>query len=285
MLNRNRILTVWAGLALSGCAGGAGHDSAPPAAANSGVSTATLAQTGGTDDPAPALSIVFQVDVYQLALPWGTITANEEFWKRINEQCVDVATYDLLFHNGIRIGEAPMRELATFRKYLSDVVPAQKLTVTAVEVKNVEIPMKKDLPEQVLFYFDDQKRPIGHSYDRCDNFMTISFQPTPRRPGHLRMTLCPMVRAQRKVLQYSPTNEEREFAFVNPERFYELNMRVDIPRDSFLIVTASDQAARFPSIIGRAFMTLDGPAERMEQVLLIMPRPFVPSDPPSVVGK
>src|SRR6266542_3692986 len=45
-----------------------------------------------------------QVDVYQLTVPYSTISRNEKFWKRIDETCVDVATSDVLFKNGIRVG-------------------------------------------------------------------------------------------------------------------------------------------------------------------------------------
>src|SRR4051812_7697836 len=38
-----------------------------------------------------------QMDVYQLSVPFGTVSKNEAFWKRIDEQCVDVATYDVIF--------------------------------------------------------------------------------------------------------------------------------------------------------------------------------------------
>ena len=232
----------------------------------------------GPKDAPPPVTYVFQVDVYQLAVPFGTISASEDFWKRVDEQVVDVATHDLLDSNGVRVGCAPLGELQELRKYLAEVTPAQRLTVTASDVRNIEIPMKKDLPEQVLFRFDETKRPIGHSFDRCDNLMAISFQPAPRKPGHLRLTLCPLVRSQKKVLSVSPSNEFREIAFVNPERLYDLNLTADIPRDSFLIVTASSYAAEANSV-GRAFLTLDGPAQRMEQILLVLPRPYVASEP------
>src|SRR4051812_45992675 len=49
-----------------------------------------------------------KLDVYVLSLPLGTVSRNEEFWKRVNEQALDVATYDLLFKNGVRVGEAPL---------------------------------------------------------------------------------------------------------------------------------------------------------------------------------
>ena len=264
---------------VAGCAAPADKKQ-PQAGDKTGTATMSMSHSGydAPQDAPPQLTIVFQVDVYQLAVPFGTFSGNEEFWKRINEQCVDVATYDLLYKNGIRVGEAPLSEIQSFRKYIAEVTPAQRLSVTASDVRNVEVPMKKDLPEQVIFRFDEENKPIGHSYDRCENVMSIAFQPTPRKPGFLRLTLCPVVRSQKRVLQVNARNELQEFAFVNPERLYDLNLTADIPRDSFLIVTASTDAARNNSV-GQAFLTLDGPAQRMEQVLLILPKPYVAGAP------
>jgi hypothetical protein len=282
-LGRLLVIGIWT-LGLQGCAAPESGSERAAAGDRSATATMSMSQSGyvtdeGPKDAPPPVTYVFQVDVYQLAVPFGTISANEPFWKRIDEQCVDVATHDLLDSNGIRVGSAPIEELQELRKYLAEVTPAQRLTVTASDVAHVEIPMKKDLPEQVLFRFDETKRPIGYSFDRCENVMAIAFQPTPRKPGHLRLTLCPVVRSQKKVLSVSPTNEFREFAFVNPERLYDLNLTADIPRESFLIVTASSYATEANSV-GRAFLTLDGPAQRMEQILLILPKPYVAGDPP-----
>src|SRR6476660_3215963 len=36
------------------------------------------------------------VDLYQLSVPYGTVSRNEKFWKRIDENCVDPTTYDTL---------------------------------------------------------------------------------------------------------------------------------------------------------------------------------------------
>jgi hypothetical protein len=287
-LGHSLVMGIWA-LGFSGCAAPANDAQRTQTGDRSGTASMSMSQSGyAVDDQPrdalPPVTYVFQVDVYQLAVPFGTISANEPFWRRIDEQCVDVATHDLLDSNGIRVGCAPLEELQELRKYLAEVTPAQRLTVTASDVRNVEIPMKKDLPEQVLFRFDEAKRPIGYSFDRCENVMAIAFQPTPRRPGWLRLTLCPVVRSQKKVLSVSPTNEFREYAFVNPERLYDLNLTADVPRESFLIVTASSYASEANSV-GRAFLTLDGPAQRMEQVLLILPRPYVALDGVGGQGK
>ena len=269
---------------LGGCA-------APPPAAptvhdqSAGSRIVALAQNPAAEqqstlDAPPAMTLVFQVDVYQLSFPSGTYSLNEEFWKHIDEQCVDVTTYDLLYKNGLRVGVAPMSELKSFEHYMQGVVPAQRLNVRATEVRNIEIEARKDLPEETIFSFDTTSAtPPGRSYDRCDNIINLSFTPAPRKQGQLRVTLCPMVRSHRKHLEFSLTNEVREIEYVSPEYLYDLNIRADVPRDGFLILAPSEFAAARATSVGRAFMTREEPTQRTEQVLLVIPHPFrVPDD-------
>ena len=217
------------------------------------------------------MPLVFHVEVFVLGVPPGTFSGNEEFWKRIDEQCVDVPTYDLLYKNGIRVGVAPTSELDDFAKYMNDVAPVEKISMNGSEVKDAQIEMKKDLPEQVIFHFDRQNNAIGRSFDRSENFWDISFEPAPRKPGQLRLTLCPMIRASRRQVVFTQLNEGYEMKFVSPEMIYDLNFRVDIPAGGFLVVTPSPNARR-PTSVGNAFLVKDGPTSKLEQVLIIIPK-------------
>ena len=107
-------------------------------------------------------------------------------------------------------------------------------------------------------------------YDASSNVLNLSFQPTPREPGSMRLTLAPMVRSHRKHFQFTMLNNESELQYISPETFYDLNLRVDIPKDRFFIVMPSADA-KFDTSVGRAFLTKDGPMDRQEQILLIIP--------------
>ncbi len=224
-------------------------------------------------DAAPAVPLVFHVEMFVLSVPDGTFAGNEEFWKRIDEQCVDVATSDLLQKNGIRVGVAPMGELEHFASFLDGIAPVQKLAIAGQQVKDAQIDMKLNIPEQAIFHYDKHNALIGKSFDRSDNILNVSFEPAPRKPGQLRLTLCPMVRALRKRMQFTQLNDTYEIQFVNPEMFYDLHFKADIPTDSFLIVTPSPDASR-PSSVGNAFFIKNSPAERQEQVLIVVPQPY-----------
>ena len=223
-------------------------------------------------DAAPAQQFIYQVDVYQLAVPFGTYSGNEEFWKRIDEQCVRPDTYDVLRRNGIRIGEAPLSELEFFKKFM-DVKPVmEKLSTTSPKAQNIELEMKKDVAEQDIFPFDQRGALSGKTYDGSTNLFNMSFSPTPRNRDSIQLTLCPVVRATKKHIEYTALNNETEVQYVRTEKPIDVNLCVDIPKDRFLVVAPSLEA-RSTTSVGHAFLTKDGHVELLEQVLLIIPAP------------
>jgi hypothetical protein len=212
-----------------------------------------------------------RVEIYQLQVPFGTISKNAEFWKHIDENAVDVGTYELLLKNGVRVGQAPVAEWDYFRQIMSQ-YPAitQQASLVAAEAKPVEMPVRKDIVSQNLFYFDAKNRMQGQSFDACQNLLNLSFQQTPRKPNSMRVTLCPVVRATQKRLEWTPLNNEIEITYTAPQRLYDLNLRTDVAIDSFLIVAPSSEAT-WPTSIGNNFFVTPGDADRMETVLLVVP--------------
>ena len=217
--------------------------------------------------------VQLQVDFYQLALPLGAASRNELFWKHVDEQTVDVATYDLLYKNGIRVGQAPIADW----DYFHDLMQRQPMQtkaniVVGLEGKPVELPMRKEVRSQEIWYLDSANELQGRSWDESENLITISFQSAPRKPGTMRVALCPVVRGTRKHLEYSTLNNELgEVKYVAPERLYDMNLRTDVSPGNFLIVAPSSRAT-WPTSVGNAFLVNDGPAEKTETVLLIVPK-------------
>jgi hypothetical protein len=242
------------------------------------VQRAQPAPDGAPRDAAPAQMVVFQMDIYRLAVPFGTFSSNEEFWKRMDEDCVDPATRDILSNNGIRVGQAPQIELKFFQKFMDQKPQMQRLSTLASEAKKLELEMTKELPTQRIARFDAHNLLSMRDYDRSSNVINMAFEPTPRKPGFVRVTLCPVVRSHRKRFEFTPLNNENEIQYVEPELLYDLNLRVDIPKDRFFIVMPSPDAEQ-PSTVGAAFLTKQGHTDRQEEVLLIIPRPVLLSDP------
>lgn len=228
-------------------------------------------------DAPEAVRVMIHLEVYELIVPYGTVSGNEDFWKRIDEQTVDVATFDRLWRNGVRVGEAPAGEWPYFKQII-DQQPArahkQLYIGLARETREIEITAAADVRFQNLFIFDDSNRMIGRSFERSMNLWMLSFEPTPRRPGSVRVALCPVVRSRKQHLEFVGDREGRTIEYVSPERLYDLNLVVDIPLERFLVVAPSPEAIQSTSI-GHNFLGVDGTAERMERVLLFVPIPYV----------
>lgn len=242
-------------------------------------------QARGPEEPkdAPvAVPMAYQVEIQLVSFPVGAYSSNEDFWKHMDEQCVDPATSDLLYKNGIRIGVARNSELEHFKKFIADVAPFQAFTMAGTDVRDRELKMRSSVPEQKLFYYDRRNNSIGRDFTASDNVLNISFEPAMRKPGTLRLTICPMVRSAQQRPQFTVLGNELTFQYVNDEKLYDLNCKADIPPDCFLIITPSPDAWRRTSI-GNGFLIKDAPAERREQVLLVIPRALKIEAPKSQV--
>jgi hypothetical protein len=277
-------------LSLAGCGGGPAAptpQAGAPGSVPRVITLSTLSQDAAftadvnheppRDAPGPVHEL-FRIDVYQFTTPLGSLGRNEDFWKRIDEQCVDVGTYDLLFKNGLRVGVAPISEFDGIRKHIDADAKCHSISVTGTIAKEIQLETKKDLIEENIFQFDQSNEPVGRTYEHCSNMLNLSFEPTPRKPGSIRVQLCPMVRSSRTHLEFTLLNEEQEIQWVSPEVLYDLNLRVDIAPDTFFILAPSSDSDRLTSV-GHAFLTEDGGTQRMEQVIVLVPRPLNAADP------
>jgi hypothetical protein len=220
----------------------------------------------------PDVPMRMRLDVFVLSVPYGTVSRNEEFWKRVNEQAVDVGTYDLLIKNGVRVGEAPIAEYERFAQLIKDQPASHRVaSLVAPEGKEVDLEIRKEVPTQLIWHYNGMNELIGWSYDRCENYVALSYQPAPRKNGTLRIVLCPVVKEHRKRLEWLAGNKEQEVAFTQPRRYYDVNLRADVAVNSFLIVAPSAEST-WPGSIGNRFFVQDGAAEQMENVLLFVPK-------------
>ena len=215
---------------------------------------------------------VQQLDIYHIVVPMGAVSRSDEFWKRVDEQTVDIATYDLLLKNGMRVGVANNNEWSYF-KAIIDQHPTKSRQCSAAgsEAGAVEMILKEKVAFENIFYLSDTNQVFGRTYEHCENALGISYQPAPRKPGTVRISVCPLVRSLRKRFEVTIRGEEREIQYVAPENLYDLNLITDVPLDGFLVIAPSDHA-RIPSSLGSTFLVGGNVAERFEQVLLLVPR-------------
>src|SRR6185437_11101074 len=124
---------------------------------------------------------------------------------------VDVGTHDLLFANGFRVGIAPRTDWDYFKQIIeSNNVVSQMTAASGVTASTLEIPVKSKVLKQFITYFHPVNGLVGQMYDRCDNAMTVRFEPVPRKSGEVRVTVTPLLRAERTELMYTIRNEVQE---------------------------------------------------------------------------
>jgi len=227
-------------------------------------------------DPPVIFKPTVNLSIYHLRVPVGTVSGSDAFWKRVDEHAVDVSTYDVLFKNGIRVGRAPLADLDAFMKILDrNSVQSLPTVFAASGTKQFEFPMKKAAVDQVLYDFDLKNTLTVRSFEECDNIFCVEFSPAPRKAGDVRISLCPMVRTLRKRLVATGDIDTREVEYKSPEKYFQLNLRTDIPLDGFLILGPSPEAKSSMSL-GHAFFMLAGATEQQEDVLLILPQAMKP---------
>jgi hypothetical protein len=222
-------------------------------------------------DPAAAVPFGVRMDIWAIAVPRGTVSGNEAFWKRVDENAVSPQRYDLLFKNGFRVGVARQEDWDFFKDLLSRYPARHQLNaVTVTDEQSVEVPVRKGVDEETLAYFDGAKPVELRTYQDAENLLQFTFVPAPRRTDAARVAMAPVVRSTRERLEYNENNEERTIKFTKPERLYELNLAVEVPFGKFLVCSPSADLENRANM-GRNFLLLDEDSEQKEMVLLISP--------------
>src|SRR5205823_1414765 len=145
---------------------------------------------GAPRDAQPSVPMVFQLVCYQISVPVGTVSRNEAFWKRIDENALDPARYDLLRRNGMRLGVAPVAEFENIRGMLQDTpAPAKVMGTIGVDARNLELPMRSDIPFETVNYYGERNELAGRTFDRSENIFNISYRRTPRKLSDVRLTI------------------------------------------------------------------------------------------------
>lgn len=259
-------------LALCGCL-----PTAKPAdqqqAAGGGDGTAVV---GGGDvqqvkpqDPVKTGQQFFQLEMYELAVPAGTISTNEDFWKPFDETFLGIWKHDVLYKNGLRVGRAPLTELSQLVAQLAD-AETQESSLIGMRGRDFEMAMKSNVDRQTIFFFDADGRMSGKDYAPADNIFAISFRQTPRTSDHVRLAIAPAVRELAERIVRGTAEEGPKF--LRPQTIYELGIELDLGADECLVISAADLAKQVKVSVGRSFMTEERPAQMVEKALVIIPR-------------
>jgi hypothetical protein len=260
---------------IAGCETGPGKPAGKPTTNYTGpvqlTMTAVAARGDNPDDPPPQLNAMVHLDIYLLDMPADSVSQNTEFWKRVDEEAVGTANADRLKSNGIRCGVAPRSEGLFFSQFFDrEPHTARRQMVDDVHTDTIELQMEKKFEDEDLFFLNASNQIEGKSYTHGSNRLALTFGPTPRDPGAVRLTLCPEVHSEKTQLHFSPLNQEYQSPVQDIDRLYDIGLTADVPGDSFLIIAPSSDASRRTSL-GGCFLINPDKTEKQEQVILIVP--------------
>lgn len=253
-----------------------------PAASDPAKSAAGMAPGPGggwvIGDPAQHLdpqldpSLLIRLYVYRVTVPFGTVSRNDGFWRRVDEQSTQVQSHELLGANGFRVGEAAVSEWPYFKEIVSrGPVIWQATEYSGIMAVDQMLQMTSEQDYQDIFYFDRNQYLTGSSYEHYENLFSLSFQAAPRKARTVRIALCPVVRSTQSQLVYTSLNNQGTVTAVKPEQLFDVNLTADIGPDRFLILAPSEDA-QWPMRLGNRFLISGAKSEQMETILLFVPR-------------
>jgi hypothetical protein len=249
-------------LMLAGCA-------APPAPVDPATRPTAVATPTGPQDAKPTGRKLFQLQIFQLAVPEGAISRNADFWKPFDEAFLSPPwKHDVLYKNGLRVGRAPLSELAAMQNQL-DNSEATRKELIGTKGQDVEMEVHRGIDKEIVFAFDERGQAEGRDYYSVDNLFMLSFTQVPRQPDHIFLSLAPAIRDQKQKLTLGDDGRPRWAAATS---IYQVGISTQLGVDECLVIAPSDVAARTSTSVGRAFMIEERPASRVEKVLVIVPR-------------
>lgn len=285
-MNRALVMAV---LLLAGCTGDSGPAQQRPTRSTGTRPVLRLEpvrpprESAPRDDPRSRSAMAVHMTLHRMTVPWGAVSRSEEFWKHVDEQVIDPSTAALLQANGFRAGLGRADDWTYFRRLLEQ-HPVERQVDSCLRPETagfMTLETKLSVDVQTIFDFGPGGTMAGRTYEKCDNLIVVSFQPAPRKIGYVRIALTPMVKSLRTRLMAVGDIEQTEVKFINPEKYFDLGLIVNVAMDDFLVVAPSPQAAASTSL-GRHFLVTDAAVERAEQVLIFVPRVYrTPDEPPA----
>ena len=222
----------------------------------------------GPRDARPTAPQLYELQIFQLSIPEGSISRNVDFWKPFDETFLGLWKHDVLYKNGLRVGRAPLTELAAIQGELDDAETSRSQLIGS-KGQNVELELETGVGHEIVFAFDSQGRSEGHDFYSVDNLFMLGFRQVPRQPDHVYLDIAPAVRDQKQKLTMGTDDRIR---WQQAQTIYQVGISTQLGVDECLVVAPSDVAVQTSTSVGRVFMMEERPAARVEKVLVIVPR-------------
>ena len=274
--SRTRILGVIALLVASGCEA---PESAGPTTRPATQPTLAPTYRMIRADGSLAGPVVTHMDLFLVDVPAGAVSGDEQFWRTVDEDAVGVPAGQRLLANGIRCGVAPRSQWKRFGDLFGrELERARRTKVAGVaQQQTVELEVDQPVDHEDVFFLDADRAMEGRTYDRATNGIAMTFGPTPRVPGSVRLSFCPIVKRQERPREYTPLNLPYQTTESDVERIYDVGLTVDVPPDGFFLLAPGPDADPQLTLGGRFLLRREAAARR-EQVIVAVPS-LVPLTP------
>jgi hypothetical protein len=217
--------------------------------------------------------IIVQLDIYELILSHGRISRNDEFWRRVDEDHVDLANHDLMLRNGIRYGIGNTEDWPYFKQMIEEFCPKSKRGSTPPQPSGfVPMTMRAGVEAEDIWYVAESGL-TGRTFHHCDNILNFSYEAVPHRAGDTRIKVGAMVQDLQQQIDVTVLNQSRQVDIVRPFQLYDLKLEAIVPNEHFLIIAPSE-LTKIHSSLGSVFLLRPENAEEMEVALIVVPHPY-----------
>jgi len=226
-------------------------------------------------NPQKTTSGMIEGSMYRLQVPFGANSRDPAFWKPLDEDVVDAQTSARLNINGLRLGRGRVSDWPQYLAVLeqeSAIKLFDGVFAAQSSVGDVPMDMTEEMPEEFLNIFDDHGLTM-RSFDHCQNRFSCSFQWAPRKPGTIRLTVCPVVKVWQMRMDFSMSDRGDPTSYLHDENIYDLHLCADIAPGEFLVIGTSP-ATEDRNRVGSRFLTRDGPNQRYEEILIFVGNPM-----------
>lgn len=226
-------------------------------------------QPGQSVSPDDQVKIL--IDVVTVNAPMGYLAGNQTLLSLLSPPTATQTATAAMQANGIRIGIISAAQWPKAKQAMELAPSVNSQTATLIGPEHASL-SPRDLQHETIFYFDNDHRLQGRTFDEAHIYWSIFFAPVSTDRTNIQLRLTPVVRAKRLQLKATRVGESYEIEHVIPETLLDTSFTSNLPLGSALVLTPMPQASQ--SSLGHLFLTQENNGVLTEQVLFLFPRAY-----------
>ncbi len=251
---------------------------APPDRAGPGVGLSDAAPVFSdrtNEDPAAAApqALTVEFSVVRVETEEGGLRRIERVWDFVDEQVLSAALALGLRDSGLRVGVGRGDARPAVRALLDDLPDrlAKEDRTRPSPARPLELILSHAAYPHTVFYVDRLGVSSGRTIADGRPILRLAYELKPPDWGEVAVRVLPEIRQPEGPLRWQRVGPD--YVLLPEYRgvvYTDLEFRVSIPRDGFLLLGPTDDARRLP-LLGRAFFVDLSDARRRESIYVISP--------------